>query len=121
MATYLRYAKAFQITCLSLVCGLASVPSLASEVRVLEPAARSYTGALDFIESNARLEANCVKVGQIVFRNAPFSASTIERMRQRALSMGADTLLIQDTTIGPVNRDYVIRMNAYRCETMAES
>ena len=98
-----------------------SLPSLASEVRVLDPAARSYTGTLDFIESNARLESTCIKVGQIVFRNAPFSARTIERMQQRALSMGADTLLIQDTTIGPVNRDYVIRMGAYRCESTAEA
>ena len=99
-----------------LILGLSWLPSFAAEVRVIEPANRVYSGALAFIESNGRLESSCTRLGDIVFRNAPFSADTIERMRQRALDMGADTLVIKDTTIGPVNRNYLIRMGVYKCE-----
>jgi len=90
-------------------------PAIAAEVRVLEPAIRAYAGPLGFIKSGARLESKCIRIGTIVFRNAPFSAKTIQKMQDRAAQMGADTLLIKDTTIGRVDYDYVIRMGAYRC------
>ena len=98
-----------------LVVALVYVPTFAAEVRVLEPARREYSGALSFIQSNGRLEPQCIKLGDIVFRNSPFSPKTIRKMQSRATAMGADTLLIRDTTSGEVNRDYVIRMGAYRC------
>jgi hypothetical protein len=105
----------------ALTLGLSCLPSFAAEVRVLEPANRSYSGALEFIQSNGRLQSDCISMGDIVFRNAPFSLKTIKRMQQRASSMGADTLLIKDTTIGPVNYDYVIRMGLYRCKAVSKS
>jgi hypothetical protein len=104
-----------------LAFSLFSLPLYAAEVRVLEPANRIYIGALDFIESNGRLEPYCIRLGTIVFRNAPFSAETIERMRERAAGMGADTLVIKDTTRGPVNLDYVIGMRVYRCNAKDEA
>ena len=100
----------------TLLVSLCCLPAFAHEVRVIEPASRTYSGALDFIQSNGRLEPSCVRLGDMVFRNAPFSAHTIARMQARALRMGADTLLIKDTTIGPVNPNYVIRMGVYRCK-----
>jgi hypothetical protein len=97
------------------VLGIHCSASFAADVRVIEPARRSYSGALSFIQSDAMLESHCISVGVIVIRGAPFSDQTIRRMQSRARKMGADTLVIKDTTVGPVSYDYVIRMGAYKC------
>jgi len=100
--------------CAVLFSGCCALPH-AADVRVIESAMRVYRGKLSFIESGIQLDSACVKRGMVVMRGAPFSADTIRKMQFRAGEMGADTLLIRDTTIGPVSAAYVIRMVAYRC------
>ena len=100
---------------ISLAVVLFVAPVFAADVRVLEPATRRYGGALSFIESGRQPEAACVQVGMVVVRGAAFSRRTIDNMKNRALAMGADTLVIKDTTIGALGPGYVIRMGAYRC------
>ena len=102
-------------TWIAVLC-LLSLPAVAADVRVLEPSARAYAGALSFIESGTRPKSHCKKIGVIVLRGAPFSAPTIRKAQSRGSTMGADTLLIKDTTIGPVRTDSVIRLDAYKCK-----
>lgn len=98
------------------ILSLSSLPAVAADVRVLEPSTRPYAGNLSFIESGTRPRSHCKKIGVIVLRGAAFSAPTIRKMQIRGSSMGADTLLIKDTTIGPVTTESVIRMDAYKCK-----